>query len=111
MPPKGIVLPLDDRPTQRFSGLSPDTANDSRSRVSLPQRHAVNSLIAEAFCPNIQRAAESLSFDFRRRPPALAPGLPLHLRGLGTTRTELNQTLTAKHGGLPPGCPKPQEDA
>ncbi len=97
VPPKGTVLPLDDRPS-----------SSSRPRVSPAERTPVN---AKACRANRPRAAGCWSNESQRPLAAAVRKPPLHSRGSGTTRRAPNRTPTARHGGLPPECPKPQEDA
>ena len=62
VPPKGTVLPLDDRPTARIPIASCDPPADSRLRVSLAENGAVNPvscspILTRAFHPS-SRCAE-----------------------------------------------------
>ncbi len=74
VPPKGTVLPLDDRPTSQISRSAlDDTAFDSRSRVSLPQMTAVNPLLQKHFVPVLpaRHRARQLTFNAGRTQPFL----------------------------------------
>src|SRR5579863_1875821 len=104
VPPKGTVLPLDDRP-----------ALCSRPRVSLAKRMPVNPVLARAFHPSI-RLSERFGSECCAHwllPAALpaAPGPLPHLRGSCTTRRAPSRNLTTRRKGLPPACRLPQECA
>ena len=78
MPPKGIVLPLDDRPTGRlskpFGWIAALTFNvGSRSRVSREDRLTVNSLFRKHLAPVLRsRQGSSEKRRDTRRPQSLA---------------------------------------
>ena len=105
MPPKGIVLPLNDRPAtsgQPWVSLACPTV-DCQSN-SLASSTSDPNTAVRAGCASLCALAASRSPGLCSD-PVLAP-LP-HLRGSGTTRRAPNRTPTATQKGLPPVCPEP----
>src|ERR1700677_1122297 len=112
MPPKGIVLLLNDRPklqlSQRFEKLS----FNSRGRVSLAERLTVNPHLSTTFRSSRPSGAGCALTCCVLPPPGTgcSSGLAqlLHLRGSGTTRRAPNRTPTVTSRELPPACRRPE---
>src|SRR5580692_3396149 len=114
MPPKGIVLPLNDRPTSRILTHRPDSPPTAACEF-LCRIPRCQPIFKEAFRSSMPTAESCASKCCAPQLPELLwPAetvlLP-HAHGFGTTRREPNRTPTARNRGLPPVCPNPQEYA